>query len=209
MESKGKLVPKNERILRAAEAVFSKKGYRQATLDEIVKIADTGKGTVYKYFNNKENLFYTLIHMKNEVLLEYTTFEDRFRHYFRSLTLFLDKNIVLWSVLLLEIMSPQAGWQLIWNDEKEDYDVVTRWGKDPSLAEIETQRRYFDIIRSEVEQLRRIFQKPVGDMKRMSGNIYFSYTMTILQGFITPTNMDEAIELFLDRFLHGHCNQKG
>lgn len=101
MESKGKLVPKNERILRAAEAVFSKKGYRQATLDEIVKIADTGKGTVYKYFNNKENLFYTLIHMKNEVLLdalrhsvyEYTTFEDRFRHYFRALTLFLDKNI--------------------------------------------------------------------------------------------------------------------
>lgn len=70
MESKGKLVPKNERILRAAEAVFSKKGYRQATLDEIVKIADTGKGTVYKYFNNKENLFYTLIHMKNEVLLD-------------------------------------------------------------------------------------------------------------------------------------------
>ena len=53
MESKGKLVPKNERILRAAEAVFSKKGYRQATLDEIVKIADTGKGTVYKYFNNE------------------------------------------------------------------------------------------------------------------------------------------------------------
>ena len=44
MESKGKLVPKNERILRAVEAVFSKKGYRQATLDEIVKIADTGKG---------------------------------------------------------------------------------------------------------------------------------------------------------------------
>jgi len=161
--------------------------------------------------------------MKNEVLLEalrhsvyeYDLFEDRFRHYFRALTLFLDQNLVLWSVLLLEIMSPQAGWQLIWNDEKEDYDVVTRWGKEPSLAEIETQRRYFDIIRSEVELLRKIFQrgvddkflKPVGDMKRMSGNIYFSYTMTILQGFITPSNMEEAIELFLDRFLHGHCNQ--
>ena len=33
---------------------------------------------------------------------------------FGPLTLFLDKTIVLWSVLLLEIMSPQAGWQLIW-----------------------------------------------------------------------------------------------
>lgn len=60
MESKGKLVPKNERILRAAEAVFSKKGYRQATLDEIVKIADTGKGTVYKYFIIRKIFFIRL-----------------------------------------------------------------------------------------------------------------------------------------------------
>ena len=142
MESKGKLVPKNERILRAAEAVFSKKGYRQATLDEIVKIADTGKGTVYKYFNNKENLFYTLIHMKNEVLLdalrhsvyEYTTFEDRFRHYFRALTLFLDKNIVLWSVLLLETLlwlrsRPSAGILISsavkWNSCGESFSAVS------------------------------------------------------------------------------------
>jgi AcrR family transcriptional regulator len=41
---------KKERILAAAEEVFSKRGYTQSTLDEIIKIADTGKGTVYKYF---------------------------------------------------------------------------------------------------------------------------------------------------------------
>lgn len=50
MESKGKLVPKNERILRAAEAVFSKKGYRQATLDEIVKNRRYGKGNRLQIF---------------------------------------------------------------------------------------------------------------------------------------------------------------
>ena len=33
---------KEERILLAAEQVFSRKGYTLATLDEIIKIADTG-----------------------------------------------------------------------------------------------------------------------------------------------------------------------
>ena len=58
------------RILQAAEEVFSKRGYTQATLDEIIKVADTGKGTVYKYFGNKENLFYTLVEGKQKVLMQ-------------------------------------------------------------------------------------------------------------------------------------------
>jgi len=48
---------KKLRILQAAEIIFSRKGYVQATLDEIIELADTGKGTVYKYFGNKDNLF--------------------------------------------------------------------------------------------------------------------------------------------------------
>ena len=45
-----KTLPKDQRILLAAEEVFSRRGYVQATLDEIIALADTGKGTVYKYF---------------------------------------------------------------------------------------------------------------------------------------------------------------
>ena len=63
-------IPKDKRILKAAEKVFSRKGYHQATLDEIIQIADTGKGTVYKYFKNKENLFYTLVLGKNKRLMK-------------------------------------------------------------------------------------------------------------------------------------------
>ena len=60
MESKGKLVPKNERILRAAEAVRKRK-YRQATLDEIVKIADTGREPFTNISIIRKIFFYTLI----------------------------------------------------------------------------------------------------------------------------------------------------
>ena len=62
-----KTLPKDQRILLAAEEVFSRRGYVQATLDEIIALADTGKGTVYKYFGNKDNLFYTLVASKIEV----------------------------------------------------------------------------------------------------------------------------------------------
>ena len=60
---------KKIRILQAAEIIFSRKGYVQATLDEIIELADTGKGTVYKYFGNKDNLFYTLVQQKHQDLM--------------------------------------------------------------------------------------------------------------------------------------------
>lgn len=53
--------PKREQILAAAYEVFSKKGYHRSTIDEIIALANTGKGTVYNYFHNKEQLFYTLV----------------------------------------------------------------------------------------------------------------------------------------------------
>lgn len=52
---------KRQQILDAAYIVFSRNGYHRATVDEIIALADTGKGTVYNYFANKEQLFYTLI----------------------------------------------------------------------------------------------------------------------------------------------------
>ena len=48
-------------ILRAAQAVFAEKGYAQATLDEIAKRAEFGKGTLYNYFEGgKEDLLFAI-----------------------------------------------------------------------------------------------------------------------------------------------------
>ena len=47
-------LPEDIRILQAAEEVFSQHGYEKATLDEIIALADVGKGTVYKYFGNND-----------------------------------------------------------------------------------------------------------------------------------------------------------
>jgi TetR/AcrR family fatty acid metabolism transcriptional regulator len=48
---------KRERILQAAVDVFFEKGFYEATVEEIATRAGVGKGTVYEYFANKEQLF--------------------------------------------------------------------------------------------------------------------------------------------------------
>jgi AcrR family transcriptional regulator len=57
-----------ERILDAALDVFSDKGFHMATVDEIAERAEVGKGTLYRYFSNKEGLFTELVRLRLEDL---------------------------------------------------------------------------------------------------------------------------------------------
>lgn len=52
---------RRERILDAAFTVFSRRGYRQAGVDEVGRQADTSKGGVYFHFPTKEALFLELL----------------------------------------------------------------------------------------------------------------------------------------------------
>lgn len=49
---------KRIRILEASARVFAKKGYSGAVIDDIAVEAGVGKGTVYEYFDSKEELFF-------------------------------------------------------------------------------------------------------------------------------------------------------
>ncbi len=67
MRTKGKVKMKQleqqrrDEILSAAIKVFSRKGFYLATTDAIIKEAKIGKGTMYRYFKNKENLFLEIV----------------------------------------------------------------------------------------------------------------------------------------------------
>jgi len=51
---------KATRIIRAAENVFAEKGYIQATISEIARLANVSEGTIYEYFKNKEDLLLSI-----------------------------------------------------------------------------------------------------------------------------------------------------
>lgn len=53
----GDKTSKRELILTAAREVFFEKGYHDATSEEIAKRAGVGKGTLYQYFESKQEIF--------------------------------------------------------------------------------------------------------------------------------------------------------
>ena len=48
-------------IVQAATKSFSLFGYKATTMDQVAKLANVGKGTIYTFFKNKEELFEEII----------------------------------------------------------------------------------------------------------------------------------------------------
>jgi AcrR family transcriptional regulator len=49
---------KKQRIIQAAEELFRTRRFHEITLEEIAREADVGKGTIYLYFSDKEDLIF-------------------------------------------------------------------------------------------------------------------------------------------------------
>ncbi len=54
-------IDRKQQILEAATHSFSLFGYKATTIDQIAKIANVGKGTIYTFYKNKEQLFHQII----------------------------------------------------------------------------------------------------------------------------------------------------
>lgn len=54
-------VDRKKLIIEAATKSFSLFGYKATTMDQVAKIANVGKGTIYTFFKNKEELFDEII----------------------------------------------------------------------------------------------------------------------------------------------------
>jgi len=54
-------VDRKKQILDAAAKSFSLFGYKATTMDQVAKLANVGKGTIYNFFKNKEDLFHEIV----------------------------------------------------------------------------------------------------------------------------------------------------
>ena len=67
---KNKNSDKYGRIIRAATKVFAKKGFYQAKVSEIAKEAKVADGTIYLYFENKDDILISLFEEQMKLVLE-------------------------------------------------------------------------------------------------------------------------------------------
>jgi len=69
LKEQEKIARKNA-ILEAAMRMFSQKDYHDVTVDHIAEQVGLSKGTLYLYFKNKEDIFYSMIFEKAKLLLQ-------------------------------------------------------------------------------------------------------------------------------------------
>jgi len=101
---------RRQHILDCAKQVFAQKGYYEAYVEDVIKVAHIGKGTIYEYFRNKEDLFLSLLirsleEWKRAVNINHNDIKQLdaisyFRHRIKQTIVFLNNDRQLTSILL-------------------------------------------------------------------------------------------------------------
>lgn len=101
---------KRMEILKAAVDLFSERGFERTTVDEIAARANVGKGTIYLYFANKEQIFIAIIesgiqyivNSMDEILSQSGDFHQRFQEMFRQHLQFAEDHRKFYQLFLKE-----------------------------------------------------------------------------------------------------------
>lgn len=112
---------KREEIVAAARLIFAKQGFNSATLDEIADEAEYSKGTLYNYFDSKEELFETVIADVVDEFVEIATehctnaergLKDSYLGFARDLMHHLFANVGIYSLVMREFHKMEANTHL-------------------------------------------------------------------------------------------------
>ena len=128
-EQNGRHVSRKERerllrrdeIISAAREVFALRGFAEATLDEIAERAEFGKGTLYNYFENKEELFEavivnsyeTVMHSAEEVIARGADLRSMFMEVAGTLLTQLLRDAGVFMLIMREFNKPVAHSKIV------------------------------------------------------------------------------------------------
>lgn len=191
---------KRRQILDAAYTVFSRKGYHRATVDEIVALADTGKGTVYNYFVNKEQLFYTLIKERS------TKFENELNDIAGLPEPSLDKVQKAIKVFLEFYVENADLWRVLM------HEMRGLGHEEPSTFTEAQREKYRERFRKTIGVLERILEEGIEQGMIRSCNahkaahgLFSVIVMMVFQGFVGPDveSIEKAANGIADTFLYG------
>jgi AcrR family transcriptional regulator len=65
-----KTLAQSEKILSAAAHLFASHHFHEARMEDIAELAEVGKGTLYRYFKDKEELYTALLARANDQMTE-------------------------------------------------------------------------------------------------------------------------------------------
>ncbi len=172
---------RKNQILDAAISIFAKEGFDRANTEEIAKLARLGKGTIYRYFKNKEELFLSVVdrgldELKIAILIEVNKVEDPVRkieNAVRAYLAFFEENDELVRILIHEQSS---------------------FGK-------RITERYFEHYYGNVDRIEKMFEAAVGAglLKEIDIDIVIGVLTGVLNGLVFMWELEGRKYRLLDR----------
>lgn len=115
--------PTKSKIVTAAWALFYEQGFENTTVDEIVKLSGTSKGSFYHYFDSKDSLIGSLAYLFDE---KYTELEQTLDYSLNCidnmLTLTRELCVMIENRIDIELLARLYAQQLSKRGEKELLD---------------------------------------------------------------------------------------
>ena len=120
---------KREHIMSAAEALFSRRRFHEITMDEVAHEAGVGKGTIYRYFADKEELYFEVAISGMAALRDLveaeaareTCFRRKLVRVCEALSSFFEKRHRVWHMVQAEErrqLMGQGGREAAWSQER-------------------------------------------------------------------------------------------
>lgn len=122
-------------LMRATETLFASRRFHEITLDEVIREAKVGKGTVYRYFKDKDDLFFeTAMAGFDElcdVLLKAASrndpFDEQLLRTCRRISAFFRKRRPLFRMMHSEewrVQWRKGGFRRRWHDHRKRLDAA-------------------------------------------------------------------------------------
>jgi len=129
------------RILKAAREIFFRDGFLEASLDEIASRAETGKGTLYRHFESKAELYVAVLAANG------TIFEERMLAEIPAGLGALDK-----------LRAVGLFYRRYWIDHPEHFGIF--WA-------VHSQTFIGELSRSLLDEITRIWERPLRILERI------------------------------------------
>ena len=189
---------RREQILKAAQELIARFGFRKTTMEDIARAARIAKATVYHYFTSKEDILREIVHREGNVLrqrlqqavAEGQTPQEKLARYARTRFHYLRTLALYYKAMSEEFYS--------------------------HMPFVEHERRDFDAF--ELNTLEQLLKEGVarGDFEIPNPRLYAFMLLQAMKGLEYPLatgaalkldgqelDLDEALNLLLGILLHG------
>lgn len=168
-----------EQILDTAESVFSEHGFHDTSLKEIASRCEFSVGSIYTFFQNKENLF-------EEVLLRGIKLQGHAMHQLAPESMPASERLVTIAKLQIEHMQQHLAWNLIAIDTAR---ITQIRGRVVPAAYQEYLREMVAFLREVIERGQREGTVREGDPGTLA-RLYYA----VLTSYVTGTSMFGSAE---------------